>query len=423
VRHSNPSGLAREIGPLVIAAFVAQLSVGTMSPFLAAVATSLDTSLAMLGLVSMGALAATAVGGLIVGPLGDHLGHRTMLLWGLALIGVAAAGTAFAPGVIVLAIARATGGVGFAGASGMPNAIAASHSDGAQRRRALAILATAGTVAGLVGAPLMTTIGAASSWRVAFLVVAAVVGIACVATYLTVPRPDSPPAGRITRRDIAERYAPILADRRIRLLYGATATQMFCLIGALTFTGAFLAGDRGFSLRAIGWAYMAQAAGGILGGLLAGGRLGGLGLTRAYVVAMLAMGCFFLLFFAAPLGVWSVLPLALTGLAQVAGWIVLSTMLAERTSAGQGTTMTLNGSFLGVGGALGAAAGGVLIDTAGYTTFGALMLLAAMASALLGWRGYRLDATPAVYNVDAVTVAGEKRGIDDGRDNAPPNDG
>jgi predicted MFS family arabinose efflux permease len=115
--------------------------------------------------------------------------------------------------------------------------------------------------------------------------------------------------------------------------------------------------------------------------------------------------------------------LALTGLAQVAGWIVLSTMLAERTSAGQGTTMTLNGSFLGVGGALGAAAGGVLIDTAGYTTFGALMLLAAMASALLGWRGYRLDATPAVYNVDAVTVAGEKRGIDDGRDNAPPNDG
>ena len=86
MRHSNPSGLAREIGPLVIAAFVAQLSVGTMSPFLAAVATSLDTSLAMLGLVSMGALAATAVGGLIVGPLGDHLGHRTMLLWGLALI-------------------------------------------------------------------------------------------------------------------------------------------------------------------------------------------------------------------------------------------------------------------------------------------------------------------------------------------------
>ncbi len=423
MRHANPPGLAREIGPLSLASFVAMLAVGTLSPFLAEIADSLDTRLSVLGLVSTAALAATAAGGLVVGPLGDHLGHRTMLLWGLLLTGLAAAGTALVPGVLALALARAVGGVGFAGASGMPTAIAASRYDGRRRQRALAILATAGTVAGLAGAPLMTAIGAASTWRVAFLVVAATAGIAAAAVSLAVPRPTAAPAQRLDRRAIAARYAPILADRNVRLLYGATATQMFCLIGALTYAGAFLDDERGFALRAIGWAYMAQSAGGIIGGMLAGGRLGGMGLTRFYVLSMLAMGSLFLTFFAAPLGAWCVLPLALTGVAQVAGWVVLSTMLAERSGGGQGTTMALNGSVLGIGGALGAAAGGVTIDRAGYAAFGTLVLLFAMASALLGWRGYRRAGVPGVYNDNRVAVLGENRGTDDGRDIAPSDDG
>ena len=207
-----------------------------------------------------------------------------------------------------------------------------------------------------------------------------------------------------------DRYAPILADRRVRLLYAATATQMFCLIGGLTYAGAFLDRERGFALRAIGWAYMAQSAGGILGGLLAGGRLAAAGLSRVYVVSMLAMGGMVWAFFAAPLGAWGVLPLALTGMAQVIGWVVLSTMLAERSSAGQGTTMALNGSVLGVGGALGTAAGGVAIDLAGYAALGTLMLVAAMASALLGWAGYRRGVAPTVYNGDAVAVMGNEQG-------------
>lgn len=423
MRHINRVGFAGEIAPLSLASFVALLSVGTMSPFLSEIAGSLDTRLSVLGLVSTAALAATAAGGLLVGPLGDHLGHRTMLLWGLLLTGIAAAGTALAPGVIVLALARAVGGVGFSGTSGMPNAITASRYDGPRRQRALAILTTAGTVAGLAGAPLMTTIGAASSWRVAFLVVAGVTGLAAVAVYLTVPRSDAAPSGRLDRRMFIDRYAPILADRRVRQLYAATATQMFCLIGGLTYAGAFLDDERGFALRAIGWAYMAQSAGGILGGVLAGGRLAAAGLTRVYVVSMLAMGGLFWAFFAAPIGAWGVLPLALTGLAQVIGWVVLSTMLAERSNAGKGTTMALNGSVLGVGGALGTAAGGVTIDLAGYAALGTLMLLAAVASALLGWTGYRRAGAPEVYNGNPVTVMGENRGIDDGRDIAPSDDG
>ncbi|HMM43454.1 MAG TPA: hypothetical protein PKA95_16290, partial [Thermomicrobiales bacterium] len=134
------------------------------------------------------------------------------------------------------------------------------------------------------------------------------------------------------------------------------------------------------------------------------------GLSRVYVVSMLAMGGMVWAFFAAPLGAWGVLPLALTGMAQVIGWVVLSTMLAERSSAGQGTTMALNGSVLGVGGALGTAAGGVAIDLAGYAALGTLMLVAAMASALLGWAGYRRGVAPTVYNGDAVAVMGNEQG-------------
>ena len=72
--------------------------------------------------------------------------------------------------------------------------------------------------------------------------------------------------------------------------------------------------------------------------------------------------------------------------------------------------MALNGSVLGVGGALGTAAGGVTIDLAGYAALGTLMLLAATASALLGWAGYRRGGAPAVYNGETVAVMGENRG-------------
>lgn len=410
MRQPNRFGLTREIAPLSLASFVAMLSVGTLSPFLSQIAASLNTRVSMLGLASTAALAATAVGGLVVGPLSDQVGHRTMLLWGLVLTGVGAAGTALAPSVLVVALARTFGGVGFSAASGMPNAIAASRYEGPHRQRSLAILMTAGTVAGLAGAPLMTTIGAATSWRVAFLIVAGATMLAAVAISLTIPRHASASTWRLDRRTFSGRYAPILADRRMRLLYAATATQMFGLIGSLTYAGAFLADQRGFALPIIGWAYMAQSAGGIAGGFLAGSRLVAAGLARVYALAMLGMGGLFALFFAAPLGGWAVLPFALTGLAQVAGWIVLTTMLAERSRAGQGTTMALNGSLLGVGGAAGSAIGGITIDLAGYETFGALVLLMAMASALLGWAAYRLDAAPATYNDVTATVMGREQG-------------
>jgi predicted MFS family arabinose efflux permease len=376
----------RALAPLCLTAFVALLFVGALSPFLAVIAADLGTSVGVLGLAGTASLLMTAAGGLLIGPLSDHFGHRRAIVTGLALLTISALAGALAPAFVVFLLARMVGGLGFSATSGVTSAVAAARYAGDTRRRALGILSTTSILAGIIGAPVLTSIGALTSWRGAFGFVAVVAAVSAVAARWSIPPDPAPGAERLSVSRIVAGYRPLLARRGMLQLYAATAWQMFCLIGALTYAGAFLIEELHFSLRQVGWAFMVQSAGGFLGGVLASGRATRLALRPLYMAAMLVLGALFVAIYVLPTGgLLTVVLLGLTGLAQVIGWVTLAALLAAETPIGQGTTMVLNGSVLGVGGALGTASGGVLLGLGGYGALGILFPAAAVLSAALVW--------------------------------------
>jgi DHA1 family inner membrane transport protein len=376
----------RIVFPLCLVAFAALLNVGALSPFLSPIADDFGVSTASVGLAATGSLILTAVAGLIVGPASDAYGHRRTIVFGLSLIAVSALGAAVSSSYGAFILFRMLGGVGFAACSGLPSAIAANAFLGASRQRALGIISAASVLAGILGAPLLTSVGSLTSWRGAFVLVGVValltVGITSTLTPVHGRRSQSP----LAPRRIVAMYAPLVGSRRTLFLYAATLLQMLCLIGALTYTGAFLSDELGFSVREIGYAYMVQSAGGFAGSLLASRRSERLDLRVLYTALMAAMGVLFLAMFglSAP-PVLTVVILGCTGIAQAGGWVILATLLSEATPIGQGTTMVLNGSVLGIGGAIGAALGSLTLGLTGYGALGVVFPLAAFASGLMVW--------------------------------------
>nr|WP_243274916.1 MFS transporter [Streptomyces albus] len=133
---------------------------------------------------------AVAIAGLLLGAgaIGDRVGHRRVVLAGLALFGLASAGCALAPGSEVLVAARAVQGTG--AALLLPGSLAVitdTFTDPAARARALGVWAGVSSLAlpagPLLGGALVGTVG----WRMVFWVNLPVVAAALVAVARLVP--------------------------------------------------------------------------------------------------------------------------------------------------------------------------------------------------------------------------------------------
>jgi AAHS family 4-hydroxybenzoate transporter-like MFS transporter len=109
------------------------------------------------------------MGGAAAGVIGDRLGRKVALLGSMVLFGLATLAVAGAGSVGALIVLRLIAGVGLGGA--MPNAAALAAEYVPVRRRALAVTLTivcvplGGTLAGLVAIPALPALG----WRALFL--------------------------------------------------------------------------------------------------------------------------------------------------------------------------------------------------------------------------------------------------------------
>jgi predicted MFS family arabinose efflux permease len=157
-------------------------------------------------------------------------------------------------------------------------------------------------------------------------------------------------------------------------------------IGVLTYVGAFFADEFGMSTREIGWAYMAGGTAYFGGTKLSGGSLGGLTPRNAFALSVAAMGGLLCLTLLLPVNPF--FAIALLALAAVAGgvsWVLLITLLAGETPAGQGTTMALSSAVFALGSALGGAFGGGLLALGGYPALAVGLAGFAVAATALVW--------------------------------------
>ena len=373
------------LAPLAITSFVGLLNGFALGPFLPAISRDVDSSVPVLGQVATATFLITAIGGLFVGPLADQLGHRRMISAGLLLTIVSAGGTALAPEFTSLLVTRMVGGIAGSIASGVPLAIAGSRFSGDARRRALSIVTATVAAGAVVGAPLLTSIGAFFSWRVAFGFVAVAAGIALVAFAATYPRAGEPAS--VTRPQVGKlvrAYIPLIQDRMMVLLFGAALLQAIAWTGPFTYLGAFFEEQLGFTTREIGYGYMATGGGFFVGSVIGGGKLRDIPLALIFTMTTVAIGILWAAILIAGLGPYLTIGMLMT-LTMVGGIgrVAFTTLLANVSPAGSATTMVLNSSTITLGAALGSLLGGLLIGFGGFQLLGIGLPVFAFSAGLI----------------------------------------
>jgi DHA1 family bicyclomycin/chloramphenicol resistance-like MFS transporter len=219
-------------GPLLTVAVIVGISpfaTDLYIPGLPAIATDLDASTAAVQLTLTAFLVAFAVGQLVVGPISDGVGRRRILLAGTVLFTVASVVCAISPDVTILILARVVQGLGGAAAAVSARAMVGDAATGTLRSRLFATLAVVNSVgpvvAPLVGGLVLTL----SSWRAAFVVLAALGLALMISAARLLPETLVRTGGGTSPRAVLGRMAELLRIPRFRwyLLTGCTATIGF----------------------------------------------------------------------------------------------------------------------------------------------------------------------------------------------------
>lgn len=158
---------------LALLSAIAPLATDMYLPGLPSMAESLDTSAASVQLTLTTFMAGLGIGQLVIGPLSDGMGRRTLLLAGTILCAVSGVLCAIAPNIGVLIAARLL--QGFSGGAGivLARAVIADRAKGDAAARLFSVMMIIGgvapVIAPLLGGALLGPVG----WRGIFWVLAA----------------------------------------------------------------------------------------------------------------------------------------------------------------------------------------------------------------------------------------------------------
>jgi len=245
---------------------------------------------------------AMAALGPFAGRLGDRLGRRRVLLWGLAAFAVASAAAGLAPSLGLLIVARL--GQAVAGSLVFPNAIALLRDalPEGHRARGFGLLGSAVGAAAAIGPALGGVLVGAWGWRAIFLVNIPVVVAAVALTLRSLPAGErSPtPASDGSRKPARWDWTQPLRIPVFAAASGAVALSNLAMYGTLLAVPVVLAGRPGWSAADAGLALamlsVAMIAVAPIGGRIAdrsGHRLpaaGGLALLTIATALLAAMG-------------------------------------------------------------------------------------------------------------------------------------
>jgi predicted MFS family arabinose efflux permease len=241
------SARARALVPLVLATVATQASIVVLAPLMVEIGRDLDASLGEVGL-ARSVLAATAVAvSLAIGPLIDRTGVRPMLVAG-AVFALAGAGlTAASPSLLPFYAAHLVTGVGVAcmlsaGFAGVP-----AYFGEEQAAWAVGWVVGAQSLAWIAGNPVIGFLSESGSWRLAYVVPAAIAGLALAAALLA-------PRGRTGGEagGPGEGLAAVFRDPSARRWSTAELVAYAAWTAELTYAGAFYIETYGVSESEVG---------------------------------------------------------------------------------------------------------------------------------------------------------------------------
>ncbi|MBX9775689.1 MAG: MFS transporter [Xanthobacteraceae bacterium] len=279
-------------GPLAIAfaASIASVSGATLLyPVLPVLAADLKVDEAQIGLVMAAFTAPAIVLAPLFGIMADLYGRRWLLVFGLAVFGVAGAAAAFAPTYEWVLILRAIQGIGASTLLPLTIVLISDILPDDRELRGQGIKVALDRVSMIV-LPLVGGALAILSWRVAFLPFLLIVALA-VAAYLWMPETNK--GEHDSLRDYLARTSRAIREPRLTLAFATGFLRFFLDFGLYTYLPIIAALRYGASPAAIGILIALSAVGSIITALGIGRIYG-----RVATETLLALA-----FFASAIGV------------------------------------------------------------------------------------------------------------------------
>ena len=197
-------------------------------------------------------LAGTAVAvSLAIGPLIDRIGVRPLIVRGACLALLGAGATAAAPSLGFFYAAHAVTGAGVACLLSAGFAGVASAFDEGDAPWAMGYVVGAQSLAWIVGNPIIGLLAEAGSWRLSYLVPAAIC-LAALATGLLAPRTEQRPAAPGQALSIREGLAAVFRDPSARRWTIAELVAYSAWTAELTYAGAFYIESYGVGEATVG---------------------------------------------------------------------------------------------------------------------------------------------------------------------------
>jgi DHA1 family arabinose polymer transporter-like MFS transporter len=173
-QHEKNTVIKKSLAPLALGGFGIGMTEFVMMGILPDIATGLNISIPEAGYL----ISAYAVGVVVGAPtLVSMLGHRPprgVLVWFMLLFAVFNALSAFAPNFHTMMLCRFLAGLPHGAFFGVGAVVATRLADKGKEAAALASMFSGLTLANVVGVPAGTWLGHNMSWRIVFLIVAAI---------------------------------------------------------------------------------------------------------------------------------------------------------------------------------------------------------------------------------------------------------
>lgn len=343
---------------------------------------SSDDAIAQAGVMIAAYALGVVVGAPTIAVFAARLPRRGILLGLTIAFTLGTVASALAPTFELVVLFRFIAAVPHGAYFGIAALVAASLMGPGKRGQGVALVLSGLTVANVIGVPLITALGQASGWRVAYLVVAAIFAASVIAIRLTVPwQPGDPEA--TPRRELGALGRPAVW---FALLTGSIGFAGFFAV--YTYVAPLTTEVTGLPASAVPWALVTLGLGMTLGNLI-GGWAADRGVLRTLFVS-------FAVFAVAltGLGLTAQLPIGLfvflfgVGGAAAALSPAIQTRLMDVAGDSQTLAAAINHSALNIGNALGAFLGGAVIAAGfGYlapTWLGLMLCVPGVLLALAG---------------------------------------
>jgi predicted MFS family arabinose efflux permease len=242
---------ARRLLPLVLATTATQASIVVLAPLVVEIGRDLGASVSAVG-VARSVLSGTAVAvSLAIGPVIDRIGVRPLILRGAAIACVGAGLTAASPSLPFFYAAHAVTGVGVACLLSAGFAGVASSFTSGEAPWAMGYVVGAQSLSWIFGNPIIGLLADSGSWRLSYLVPAAI-SLAALAAGLAAPDTGGTVAARGEGSSVREGLATVMREPSARRWVIAELVAYSAWTAELTYAGAFYIESYGISETTVG---------------------------------------------------------------------------------------------------------------------------------------------------------------------------